>query len=180
MPGNYDANIKKPTLGADLPHIARYMLARGFIKKGEKVIDAACGYGYGSKLISEVAEVHGYDIDKGVIDIAKERYPDIKFTCVDLHKAKFGKTDTIVSLETIEHLEKPKMVIDKFKKTAKKIIVSVPVIPTVDKNPFHKHDFTENSIRELFSDWYEFHSFKQGNYFIGVFCEDSSFRPLCL
>ena len=77
MSERYSANPNSLEVGADFPHCSRYLLARGFIKKGETVIDAACGHGYGSYLLSEVAsKVYAYDYQ----DVFNEQWKNDKMT----------------------------------------------------------------------------------------------------
>src|SRR6202158_4675765 len=55
-------------------HWHRYAFARRFAA-GKRVLDAACGEGYGSALLGAVAEsVVGVDIDASAIAHAGERY----------------------------------------------------------------------------------------------------------
>src|SRR5438552_8118777 len=56
-------------------HWHRYAFARGLVA-GKRILDVACGEGYGSALLSEVAEsVVGVDIDQATIAHATETYP---------------------------------------------------------------------------------------------------------
>ena len=49
-------------------HVHRYIFANQFVN-GKKVLDLACGEGYGAKILSENAvEVTGIDIDKTTIE----------------------------------------------------------------------------------------------------------------
>ena len=62
--------------------------------------------------------------------------------------------DTIVSLETIEHVPNPQGLIDhllQFLRPGGVFIGSVPTTPTVDANPHHLHDFTPQSFRDMFT-----------------------------
>ena len=172
MPGWYNANLKNPS-GADRAHISRYLLARGFVNPGEIVVDAACGTGYGSRLLAEVAKhVYGYDIDFNAIVIASKNKPkNITFSTVSLENANIKSCDVIVSLETIEHLTDPKSVIRKFYRRARRgLIFSVPLGEEKGANPFHKSVFTKGDILGLVGSagWKMFHSFMQGNHFIGI------------
>jgi len=77
---------------------------------GKRVLDAACGEGYGSTLLAGVAaEVTGVDIDGATIGHATARYaerPNLRFvqsSCIALPLAS-GSNDLAISFETIEHL----------------------------------------------------------------------------
>jgi SAM-dependent methyltransferase len=90
-------------------HWHRYAFARRFAA-GKRVLDAACGEGYGTALLAAVAaSVVGIDIDIATIDHARATYGEgkrIRFlagscTGLPLPSASF---DVVVSFETIEHL----------------------------------------------------------------------------
>lgn len=140
-------------------HLERYRYAAKFLKEGI-CGDIACGTGYGSYLLasgysSYVKTVIAVDIDLPSIEHANKRYahPAIQFICTD---AQFFKSPTvlnnIISLETIEHLVKPKEFIYNLTCQLQKggrFIASVPITPSMDANPYHLHDFTKTSFIKL-------------------------------
>jgi SAM-dependent methyltransferase len=90
-------------------HWHRYAFARRFVV-GKRVLDAACGEGYGSALLGAVASsVIGVDIDMATIDAARAAYGDgkrvrfIASSCTGLPLPS-ASIDVVVSFETIEHL----------------------------------------------------------------------------
>lgn len=94
-------------------HIARYAVAKSACK-GLRVLDIACGEGYGSYLMAArwgAERVLGVDISQEAIVSAKKFHnaPNIQFETIsvyDLDKlVEPGSIDLIVSLETIEHLD---------------------------------------------------------------------------
>lgn len=90
-------------------HIDRYKFALGYVK-GKRVLDVACGVGYGSKMLSEVAYyVAAVDISQEAVDYAKEHYTglNIDHFVADACKLPFEdqEFDVIISFETIEHVE---------------------------------------------------------------------------
>ncbi|HEY0465678.1 MAG TPA: methyltransferase domain-containing protein, partial [Polyangiaceae bacterium] len=57
----------------ELEHVHRYLLARELVK-GKRVLDIACGEGYGSALLASVArEVTGVDVAPECIAHASKR-----------------------------------------------------------------------------------------------------------
>jgi ubiquinone/menaquinone biosynthesis C-methylase UbiE len=99
-------------------HWHRYAFARRFVA-GKRVLDAACGEGYGSALLGEAAaSVVGVDIDGATIAHALTRYGNggrvrfIEGSCIELPLPD-ASIDVVVSFETIEHLreeDQPRMV----------------------------------------------------------------------
>lgn len=141
-------------------HLDRYDFAGKNLKPGI-VIDIACGAGYGSYFLAEkypqkISMLHSVDIDEESISYANKRYhlPIIKFCCSDAFSFQtHERPDTIVSMETIEHLENPERFVLHFAKRLKKggrFIASAPITPSMDANPYHLHDFTAKSFKKLF------------------------------
>ena len=88
-------------------HLHRYYIARQ-LAKGKVVLDIASGEGYGSALVSEVAErVIGVDIDKVAVKHANNRYrvKNLKFRHGSCENIPIGDAaiDLVISFETIEH-----------------------------------------------------------------------------
>ncbi len=98
-------------------HWHRYAFARRFAA-GKRVLDAACGEGYGTSLVGSVATVAvGIDIDAAAVAHANARYGAaerlgfIECSCDALPLAD-GTFDMVMSFETIEHLsaaDQPRM-----------------------------------------------------------------------
>lgn len=139
-------------------HLARYRFASQFITEG-RVLDCACGVGYGSALLAENAigpkQVLGMDIDSNAVAYAKNKFqaPNLEYRegdgCLFDDSEQF---DTIVSLETVEHVPEPMALLENFARLLKSgghLVASVPVTPSVDVNPYHLHDFTTKSFRNL-------------------------------
>jgi SAM-dependent methyltransferase len=135
-------------------HLARYEFAAKHLRPG-RVLDLACGVGYGTKLLAERSggPVIGADLSPEAIAYARSRYagPRIEFRVADaMAFADAAGFDSIVSLETVEHLPDPQ----RFLAHAVSLLLpggtfvaSVPTTPTTDVNPHHRHDFSERSFR---------------------------------
>jgi len=87
-------------------HILRYVEACDFLAGAKGlVLDAACGTGYGSKILAKNFEVLGIDDDPQAIEEAwKVKTSNCSFMQADLLHANFS-VDNIVSIETIEHFD---------------------------------------------------------------------------
>ena len=140
-------------------HLDRYDFASTHLK-GDVVVDIACGCGYGTALMAEAhpdKQFIGVDIDPEAIDYASQYYkfPNLEYICSSAEEFSPEQLcDTIVSLETIEHLIDPRgfveTILNKLLIVGGNVIASVPVTPTIDGNPHHLHDFTENSFLTIF------------------------------
>ncbi len=141
-------------------HLDRYEFAAQHIKPG-LVLDCACGVGYGSYFMMEQVpekfdKLVGVDLSTEAIEYASERYKHPKIEFINCNATKFKypqKFDTIVSLETIEHIPNPRLVTAHLKSLLKPggtFIASVPTTPSVDANPHHVTDFTEKTFRQMF------------------------------
>jgi SAM-dependent methyltransferase len=91
-------------------HIARYDWACRFAG-GARVVDAACGTGYGSRMLAAAGakEVRGFDIDAAAVaEAASEAGSDsLQFARGDVTALAIpdASADLFVSFETIEHIE---------------------------------------------------------------------------
>ena len=149
-------NLNIPELPFNHPerglHLYRYAKAREFVYG--KVLDVACGWGYGSFMLkNSETQVIGVDNDHEAIAYAKNHYLDVEFIEEDIEKETLPKVDCIISLEIVEHLKDPEKFINKMKESADLIFLSTPAVPTVGANPDHLHDFTEDQIKGWFNDW---------------------------
>ena len=91
-------------------HWHRYAWVASWLR-GSRVLDAACGEGYGSAMLSTVADsVTGLDLSAEAVAHASRRYSALKnlaFARGDAAALELpdSSVDTVVSFETLEHLE---------------------------------------------------------------------------
>jgi SAM-dependent methyltransferase len=138
-------------------HWHRYAFARRFAA-GKRVLDAACGEGYGSSLLATVAtSVVGVDVDATTIDHAWQRYGrggNVEFRRADATDLPFeaGSFDVVVSFETLEHLARQEELIAGFVRILGGN--GLLVISTPDRHAYS--DVTgfrnEHHVRELYRD----------------------------
>ena len=142
-----------------LDHYARYLFVAPFCK-GKRVLDAACGTGFGTHMLATfgASAILGVDNATEAISYANAHYnhPNanyLKRGIEDLSNTELGTFDLIVSFETLEHLPNTRAAIDIFAALlAPKgtLIVSVPNEgeQKVD-NQFHLVQFTLSSLLSL-------------------------------
>ncbi|MDQ2915743.1 MAG: class I SAM-dependent methyltransferase [Pseudomonadota bacterium] len=145
-------------------HCHRYAFARRFAT-GRRVLDAACGEGYGSALLAEVAEtVIGIDIDAHVVAEAAARYGKrgkLFFEAASVTRLPLpdASVDVVVSFETIEHLkaaDQQPMLAEFARVLAPDgvLILSSPNRPEYSDargyaNPFHLNELDRRELSQL-------------------------------
>ena len=140
--------VDDPIIGYE--HLHRYSFAKEFVK-GKKVLDLACGEGYGSSMLAEEAdEVIGIDIDESTIKHASSKYIKqglqfIRGSITDVPIKTEKIFDVIACFEAIEHIGKHNELMEEVKRLLKTdgiFLVSTPnkyiyTDETGYKNPFH-------------------------------------------
>jgi 2-polyprenyl-3-methyl-5-hydroxy-6-metoxy-1,4-benzoquinol methylase len=139
-------------------HAARYEFASSYVR-GKRVLDCACGVGYGSAILhaAGATSVTGVDLSAETIAYARERYGSrgIEFLVSDCMKyTPAQQFDVVVSLETIEHVPDAHGFVARlatFVAPGGVLIGSVPTTFSTDFNPYHLHDFSDPEFRALFA-----------------------------
>lgn len=152
-------------------HWHRYAFALNFAA-GKRVLDAACGEGYGSALLAQrAASVLGLDIDPVSVQHATDRYaanvPSLQYqtadvTALDLPPASF---DLIVSFETLEHVEAQEPMLAEFARLLKPdglLLISSPDKATYSdaqghSNPFHLRELYRAELEGLLARYFRAH-----------------------
>ena len=145
-------------------HVHRYAFARRYAA-GRRVLDVACGEGYGSAILAGAArEVVGVDIDAATVAHARAAYASIRhLSFVEGSAAKLpvadASVDLVVSFETIEHLEaadQPRMLAEFARVLADGgvLVLSAPNRPEYSEsrgyvNPFHRHEHDRAELERL-------------------------------
>lgn len=143
-------------------HLSRYLMAKPYVA-GKRVLDVACGEGYGSYLMSlwGAKSVCGVDVDAPTVENAAVMFKNdgLEYLCCNAEALPFPdySFDVIASFETIEHLEHPEEFLTELRRVLKPggtILLSCPndyyyyENAPVD-NPFHKHKYHFYDFKEL-------------------------------
>ncbi len=150
--------------GIAYEHWHRYAFALRYAT-GRRVLDAACGEGYGTALLAGVAAVvTGVDIDTNAVNHARAAYrgvANIGFECGSVTALPLAdaSVDLVVSFETIEHLpaaDQPRMLAEFARVLAPDgvLVLSSPNkrrysdVPK-HRNPFHLHELYRSELEQL-------------------------------
>jgi SAM-dependent methyltransferase len=128
--------------------------------RGLRVIDMACGEGYGAALLARAAsEVIGVDANPDAYEHARLRYgaPNLRFAR-DLVDRFEAPADCVVFLQTIEHVERPGEVLEHFRSLVGggPVFVSTPNVLTLappgrtrSDNPWHVREYRAEEFEAL-------------------------------
>jgi ubiquinone/menaquinone biosynthesis C-methylase UbiE len=137
-------------------HVYRYAFACRFVK-GKRVLDVACGEGYGSASLQQAgaANVIGIDVSPETCEHARQKY-GVDARCASAEKIRLpnNSIDIVVSFETIEHLPNPLRFLDECARVLApggRLIISTPNkglyrAPNEPQNPFHCSEMTEDEF----------------------------------
>lgn len=143
-------------------HLARYEWARPYCR-GELVIDAACGNGYGSHILREVATVVSLDIAVEALADARRKRPLLRLLLGDTTRLPFraARFGAFVSFETIEHVHDDVAYVSEARRVIRSggvFLLSTPNRRLVNPgngiadrpfNPFHVREYDEHELRTL-------------------------------
>lgn len=143
-------------------HWHRYHFAAKLIA-GDEVLDVACGAGYGSALLAQRARhVVGADISATTIEHARNRYatvPNLEFRQADCAALPFtdASFDTVVSFETIEHIDAQMQFLDEVRRVLRPdgvfILSSPNKLEYSDRrnfaNPYHLRELYREGLAAL-------------------------------
>jgi SAM-dependent methyltransferase len=142
-------------------HWHRYAFVAELVR-GKRVLDAACGEGYGSYLLAHAAaQVTGVDISGDAVAHARERYSldNLTFTQGSVSQLPLpdASVDVVVSFETIEHLPAQREMLAEFRRVltdAGLLVISSPNRPVYNEageveNHFHVAELDRTELKAL-------------------------------
>ena len=157
MNESVDPNVDNISSLARAQQLARYEYALRYVRDGDRVVDAACGVGYGSRILAQKArKIFAIDRNREFVEYAQRKYdhPRIDHILTDLNyrlPILRNSVDVLVSLETVEHLNDPFRFLENGRRTLRDsgtLILSFPN-PSNEKynsNPHHNNNFDLPSI----------------------------------
>lgn len=144
-------------------HLERYRFLGPYVKNN-KVLDIACGVGFGSRLIMEAgaSQYVGVDISEESIQYAKQQFrsENVSFIAGDVCSFKSIKSfDVVICFETIEHVSCYRSALNNLFSvlspcgvliisSPNRLITSPKALHLADKpvNKFHTQEFTPNEL----------------------------------
>ena len=151
-----------------LEHYHRYMFCSKYVNN-KKVLDIACGTGYGAELMSYSAnKVTGADIDPVTIQYCNALYKkkNLQFDVMSVDKINYPQKsfDIITCFETIEHIseEQQKTAISQFAHVLKEdgiLFISTPSTSSplhIKDNKYHIHELSHNEFYKLLSTQFKY------------------------
>ena len=134
---------------------------------GLEVVDMACGEGYGAELLARrAARVVGVDANPEAHEHARLKYgrPSLSFVR-ELVETYGEPCDAVVFLQTIEHLERPRHALERFRSILRPggvAYVSTPNVLTLappgsdrSDNPWHVREYRPEQFRALCREAFE-------------------------
>jgi SAM-dependent methyltransferase len=134
---------------------------------GLRVIDMACGEGYGANVLAgSAASVIGVDANPQAYEHARMRYrrANLRFER-DLIETFSAPTDAVVFLQTIEHLHDPGAALEHFRAlvgVGGVVYLSTPNVLTLapkgaqrSDNPWHVHEYRAHEFERLCREHFE-------------------------
>ena len=128
---------------------------------GRRVVDLACGEGYGSAVLARcAASVVGVDANPEAFEHARLRYsdPNVRFER-NMLELWDGDVDCVVFLQTIEHVQDPDAVMERLRALIGPdgvAYISTPNVLTLappgelrSGNPWHVREYRAQAYREL-------------------------------
>jgi len=120
-----------------------------------KILDAGCGNGVYSRLLSNKFEVIGIDISEKQIELARQKAPEAKFICKDITKLDFPNDlfDGILSFYAIIHVPRNEHydLLSNFYRILKKHGVALLTFHSADDPESYAEDFFSSGVKMYWS-----------------------------
>ncbi|MBI4830877.1 MAG: class I SAM-dependent methyltransferase, partial [Candidatus Lindowbacteria bacterium] len=132
--------------------------------EGRRTLEIGCGEGVGAGLLaSKAASLVAVDYSQDALKVAKSQHDasSVKFVMmkappIDFRDASF---DAVVCFQMIEHTERPAQIVDEIRRVLRNggvaLIATVNKEEAISNNPYHIHEFSSESFRELLERYFE-------------------------
>jgi SAM-dependent methyltransferase len=151
----------KPVTVVQIEHVNRYAWAEP--RASGRILDVACGTGYGSAMLARRGQVSGLDKESAAVALAHHRAPEIDFRACVLPPIPFPDRtfDVVVTFETLEHIEDDEAYIAEIHRVLKpggQLLLSTPNAAVSSpggspSNPWHVREYTLDGLLALLKDF---------------------------
>ena len=147
----------------------RYQVASELCR-GRRVLDAACGEGYGTAMLARsAASAVGVDLSEEAVKAASAKYAanNLSYVVGDVLALPFADAsfDCVVSFETIEHVTDPRRFVAEIRRVLKPsglLVLSSPNRRAFDRrnrcenggNPYHLHEMEQDELLSLVREFF--------------------------
>lgn len=137
---------------------------------GRRVLDAACGEGYGTAMLARsAASAVGVDLSEEAVKAASAKYvaENLSYVVGDALAMPFADAsfDCVVSFETIEHVTDPRRLVAEIRRVLKPsglLVLSSPNRRAFDRrnrcenggNPYHLHEMEQDELLSLLKEFF--------------------------
>ena len=174
--GNIEVEYHIPIGRTDylsIQHVERYRFAVSRVSPGMKVLDIACGAGYGTAmLLGHGCDVTGADYEDDLWQQAKRFWGYEGFVKGNALELPFedASFDAVVSFETIEHVADGDRFLGEMYRVLRPggiFICSTPNIHYTSHPPFHAKEYEPEEFYKLLRQW-----------FVRMECYGQYFKPM--
>lgn len=163
-------DVSAASLFVRAEHLARYLFAAETARRRRlrRVLDCACGDGYGCRVLAKHAAVAGVDrnralIDRGIEENRAQRLDAVRLVCADVDDGlglfETSSFDMVACFETLEHVREDGALLGEFHRLLRRgglLALSVPKAgyePADEEgrpvNPHHLRHYDEQSLTGL-------------------------------
>lgn len=131
-------------------------------KNGDKILDVGCGLGHLGRYIEArypFVEVEGCDFSPFAVQVTKQ-YGNKAFVsdAYSLTKHRVGYYDVVIGTDIIEHLSKPKKMLQQMYAALKdggQCIIETPIIGRLESSHDHVQEYTTDELERLMSKYFK-------------------------
>ncbi len=147
-------------------HIARYNFALQWCsdhsnypyEPKKHVLDAGCGTGYGTLMLSWVSWSVGVDRDEDAIRYARAKYstPRTRFEVSNADDIRLPDNffDVAVAFEIIEHLLDPESFLQELRRVVKPKGTLIISVPHYSESKYHFRDYDKQSLKNMLNQFW--------------------------